>query len=108
MKVQLRDAYGNILASSPLGAIVIRVSSLPPVSQVDEGSCTPAAGSTGLYQCRVTPTVSGHRLLSLQVGGVEISKLEQQASARLDLIAYKYDYICIYICISCHFIEVHE
>ena len=78
-QVQLRDAYGNILASSPTGAIAIRVSSVPPVSQVDEGVCTPAAGSTGLYQCRVTPTVSGERLLSVQVGGVEIAKLEQQA-----------------------------
>ncbi|CAE7412144.1 Ttn [Symbiodinium sp. KB8] len=70
--VQLRDAYGNLLpASSPAGAIVVRVSSAPPVSQV----CSPSTGgSTGLYECRITPTVSGER--SVQVDGVEISKLE--------------------------------
>ncbi|CAE7659154.1 Ttn, partial [Symbiodinium necroappetens] len=73
--VQLRDAYGNLLASSPAGAIiVVRVSSAPPVSQVDEGVCSPSTGgSTGLYECRITPTVSGE---SVQVDGVEISKLE--------------------------------
>ncbi|CAE7417621.1 Ttn [Symbiodinium microadriaticum] len=98
--VQLRDAYGNLLASSPAGAIVVRVSSAPPVSQAwapwtrEPGaqkvtglrasgppSCAPrevcspsTGGSTGLYECRITPTVSGER--SVQVDGVEISKLE--------------------------------
>ena len=76
-QVQLRDAYGNILASTPTNAITVRVSSPPPVTEVDDGVCTAAtSGSTGLYDCRVTPTVSGDRLMSIQVGGVEISKLE--------------------------------
>ncbi|CAE8682347.1 unnamed protein product [Polarella glacialis] len=76
-QVQLRDAYGNILASSPPGVISISVGAPPPVTQLDVGVCTAViAGSTGLYDCRVTPTISGHRLLSVQVDGVEISKIE--------------------------------
>lgn len=75
-QVQLRDAYGNLLgANPPEGTLTISVGAPPPTTARDVGTCTAVAGSAGLYDCRVTPTTSGDRLMSVQVSDVEVSTL---------------------------------
>jgi hypothetical protein len=73
-QLQLRDAYGNILASSPAQAPVVSIRDLPPGTHADFGTCTPN-GDTGLYDCAVEPTKSGNRVVSVLIDSVEASKL---------------------------------
>ena len=74
-QVQLRDAFGNLLDASPPDVLAIAVTAPPPTTSRDEGSCVAVPGHNGLFDCTVVPTVSGDRLMSVQVGGIEISKL---------------------------------
>jgi hypothetical protein len=75
-QVQLRDAYGNRLDGTPeADTPVFVITSPPPTTNKDIGSCIAKVGHPGLFDCRVLPTIAGDRQVSVQVGGVEVSQL---------------------------------
>ena len=88
-EVQLRDAFKNVINMEPLGLwtsspVRIKLYRDPDVLKVE--TCNAKIGVPGVFECTITPTVSGEVEVSVLVNGLESSIIPDQSAGPVPII----------------------